>query len=188
MTGSPWRGALPRPIALALAGWGLSLAIVIGGCATLGAPGKGKEPDMLSGSVREASGKAIPFAKISVVPKAPYEDPDMRRRSFVRKKTEPLPDGARGLAVSTEGGRWEVDHVSSEDGEDLGMPGGYFYEVTVYKPGFHIWKDSVLYERGTLQVEVTLYPDTIDIEDAGNLVDTEVDDTSTGTGVTRQGE
>ena len=173
--------------------WGLALllglCVAAAGCATLSGAGKKKEEDLLSGSVRDPAGKGIPFAKISIVPQAPYEDPDLRRSPFGRKKvSEPLPEGVRGLAVSNEGGNWQMDHVSSEDGEDLGMPGGYFYEVTVYKPGYHIWKDSVLYEEGTLLVDVKLYPDTVDVEDLGNLVDTEIGDTNTGTGVTRQGE
>ncbi|MEE2829903.1 MAG: carboxypeptidase-like regulatory domain-containing protein [Myxococcota bacterium] len=161
------------------------------GCATLGSPGKKKEEDLLTGSVRDPGGRAIPFAKISVEPKAPYDNPEGNRGALRRKKQrEPLPDAVRGLAVTTEGGRWKVDHLSTEEGESLGLPGGYFYEVTVYMAGYHTWKDSVLYERGTLQVDVTLYPDTIDIEDVGNLVETDVDaeDTNTGTGVTRQGE
>ena len=99
-----------------------------------------------------------------------------------------LPEGTRGLAVTTEGGRWTIDHFSAEEGEDLALPGGYYFEITIYKLGFHVWTDSVLYEGGTLDLDVTLYPDTIDIEDVGNMVDTAYGDTNTGTGVTRQGE
>jgi len=158
-------------------------------CATTGGfGGKSKEPDALSGLVLDPEGKAIPFAKISVLPQAPIDAADLGRRPGKARSAEPLPDGSRGLAVSTEGGRWSVDHISSEEGESLGLPGGYYFEVTVYKPGYHIWKDSVLYESGTLQVDVTLYPDTIEIEDVGHLVDTVTEDTNTGTGVLRQGE
>jgi hypothetical protein len=163
----------------------LSLALV--SCATTGGKGKSKDPDMLAGLVLDPEGKAIPFAKISVVPQAPYENTDVGRGGRATT-AETLPDGARGLAVTTEGGRWVVDHISGDDGESLGMPYGYYYEVTVYKPGYHVWRDSVLFERGTLQVDVTLYPDTIDIEDIGNVIDTSVGDTNTGTGVLRQGE
>ena len=171
------------PALLALA----CLALV--SCATTGAGrGKNKEPDMLAGLVLDPEGKAIPFAKISVVPQAPYENPDAGRGGRSSATAEPLPDGARGLAVTTEGGRWVVDHISGDDGESLGMPDGYYYEVTVYKPGYHVWRDSVLFEKGTMQVDVTLYPDTIDIEDIGHVIDTSVGDTNTGTGVLRQGE
>ena len=161
--------------------------LVFSSCATTGGGKKNADPEMLAGLVLDPEGRAIPFAKISVLPQAPYEDPDARKG----KKSAPpedLPEGARGLAVTTEGGRWLVDHITGDDGADLGMPPGYYYEVTVYKPGFHIWKDSVLYEQGTLQVDVTLYPDTIDLEDIGNVVDTSLGDTNTGTGVLRQGE
>lgn len=155
--------------------------LLLAACETTGgAKGKGKEADMLSGLVLDPEGKPIPFAKISILPQAPDET--------ARNPTDPLPDGSRGLAVTTEGGRWVVDHVSDEVGTDLGMPPGYYYEVTIYKPGFHIWRDSVLYDKGTLQVDTTLYPDTIDIEDVGNLVDTSLGETNTGTGVLRQGE
>ncbi len=171
------RGILPLLLA----------ATFVAACATTGGGKRAAEADMLSGLVLDPEGRAIPFAKISVLPQAPYEDPDARRKTKNQGPTE-LPDGSRGLAVTTEGGRWVVDHVTGDDGTDLGMPGGWYYEVTVYKPGFHIWKDSVVYDRGTLQVDVTLYPDTIDIQDVGNVVDTTVGDTNTGTGVLRQGE
>ena len=170
------------PVLLAL----LSLGLLA--CATTGGgKGKANDPDMLAGLVLDPEGKAIPFAKVSVVPQAPYENPDVGRGSRA-STAEPLPDGARGLAVTTEGGRWVVDHISGDDGESLGMPDGYYYEVTVYKPGYHVWRDSVLFEKGTMQVDVTLYPDTIDIEDIGHVIDTSVGDTNTGTGVLRQGE
>lgn len=160
----------------------LAVMFFASSCATTsGGKGKGKEPDMLSGHVLDPEGKAIPFAKISVLPQAPEE-------TSGRGAAEPMPDGSRGLAVTTEGGRWVVDHISDEGGLDLGMPSGYYYEVTIYKPGFHIWRDSVLFDRGTLTVDTTLYPDTIDIEDVGNLVDTSLGETNTGTGVLRQGE
>jgi len=165
-----------------------SLLLLIAGCATTGG-GKGKtdEVPQLLGLVLDPEGKAISFAKISVLPQAPAEELDSGRGKKAAPP-EPLPDGTRGLAVTTEGGRWVVDHVSGEDGTDLGMPGPYYYEVTVYKPGYHVWKDSVLFEQGSVQVDVTLYPDSIDLEDIGNLVDTSVGDTNTGTGVLRQGE
>ncbi len=169
---------------VALAAVGL---LLFSACATTGGGKKTDDPDMLAGLVLDPEGRAIPFAKISVLPQAPYEDPDARKGKKAAAPEE-LPDGARGLAVTTEGGRWLVDHITGDDGADLGMPPGYYYEVTVYKPGFHIWKDSVLYEQGTLQVDVTLYPDTIDLEDIGNVVDTSLGDTNTGTGVLRQGE
>ena len=180
---TPFR--IPRlAIAALLAG-----SVLFAACATTGGGrGKNKEPDMLVGLVLDPEGKSIPFAKISVVPQAPSESTDVGRGGRNAAVDEPLPDGARGLAVTTEGGRWVVDHISGDDGESLGMPDGYYYEVTVYKPGFHVWKDSVLFEQGTLQVDVTLYPDTIDIEDVGHIVDTSVGDTNTGTGVLRQGE
>ncbi len=166
-----------------------ALLLLVAGCATTGGGrGKNKEPDMLVGLVLDPEGKAIPFAKVSVIPQAPYENPDAGRAGRAGADKEPLPDGSRGLAVTTEGGRWTVDHISSDLGDDLGMPDGYYYEVTVYKPGFHVWKDSVLFERGTLQIDVTLYPDTIDISDIGHVVDTTVGETNTGAGVLRQGE
>ncbi len=161
-------------------------ALLLAACATTGGRGKSKDPDMLVGLVLDPEGRAIPFAKVSVIPQAPDDSTDVGRGGS--RSTEPLPDSARGLAVTTEGGSWTVDHISGDDGESLGMPDGYYYEVTVYKPGFHVWKDSVLYERGTLQVDVTLYPDTIDIEDVGHVVDTTIGDTNTGAGVLRQGE
>jgi hypothetical protein len=167
----------------------LAALLLLAACATTGGGrGKNKEPDMLSGLVLDPEGRAIPFAKVSVVPQAPYENPDAGRVGRAGGDVEPLPEGSRGLAVTTEGGRWTVDHISGDDGESLGMPDGYYYEVTVYKPGFHVWKDSVLFERGLLQVDVTLYPDTIDIEDVGHIVDVSVGDTNTGAGVLRQGE
>ena len=158
----------------------VAAVLMASSCVTTGGgKGKGKEPDMLSGLVLDPEGKPIPFAKVSVLPQA-AED--------ASRAGEPLPEGSRGLAVTTEGGRWVVDHISDEAGVDLGMPPGFYYEVTIYKPGFHIWRDSVLFDRGTLQVDTTLYPDTIDIEDVGNLVDTTLGETNTGTGVLRQGE
>jgi hypothetical protein len=161
------------------------MLLLLPACATLGGGGlgKGKDPDMLSGVVNDPHGRPISFAKVSVVPEAVVETGKKRR-----KEPEPLPDGARGLAVTTEGGRWLVDHVSDDLGEQVGMPRNYYYEVTVYKPGFHPWKDSILFEKGTLQVDVILYPDTIDIDDIGHLMDPSIDDTNTGAGVLRQGE
>lgn len=176
------RPALARILALTSVG-----LLLISACATTGGGKKSDDPDLLSGLVLDPEGRAIPFAKISVLPQAPYDDPDAKKGRKAAA-VEPMPDGARGLAVTTEGGRWLVDHITADDGADLGMPPSYYYEVTVYKPGFHIWKDSVLYERGTLQVDVTLYPDSIDLEDIGNVVDTSLGDTNTGTGVLRQGE
>lgn len=178
MTSFPAWGRPARLVPLAAA------VALLAACATTGG-GKGKtnEPDMLSGLVLDPEGNAIAFAKVSVIPQAPASE-----TSGAPVGAAPLPDGARGLAVTTEGGRWVVDHVSGEDSASLGMPSGYYYEVTVYKPGYHLWRDSVLFEKGTLQVDVTLYPDTIDIQDVGNVVDTSLGDTNTGTGVLRQGE
>jgi len=159
----------------------LASLLLVSACVTTGGgKGKGKEPDMLSGLVLDPEGKPIPFAKVSLLPQSADES--------AQRPPDPIPDGSRGLAVTTEGGRWIVDHISDEGGLDLGLPGGFYYEVTIYKPGFHIWRDSVLFDRGTLQVDTTLYPDTIDIEDVGNLVDTSLGETNTGTGVLRQGE
>ena len=105
------------------------------------------------------------------------------------KELDAALSGGRGLAVTTEGGRWVVDHLSGPEGADLGLPTRHLYEVTVYKPGYHLWRESVVYDKGTLQVEVTLYPDAIEIEDVGNMVDTSVGETSTGAGTgPRQGE
>jgi len=170
--------ALWRPLLLGLVLLGLS------SCATLGGA-RGKQPDMLSGLVLDPEGRAVSFAKISVVVEASTD----RSGKASEGKLDPALEGARGLAVTTEGGRWVVDHLSDGDGADLGLPRKNYYEVTVYKPGFHLWKDSVLYEKGTLQVETTLYPDTIVIEDIGNMVDTSLGETNTGTGTgPRQGE
>ncbi len=166
----------------------LVLLVAIGllwtACATTGGGGKGgKKPDALAGLVLNPEGRPVAFVKVMVVPQAPASE-----ASRSGKLVEALPAGSRGLAVTTEGGRWLVDHLSDELGADLGLPRGFYYEVTVYKPGFHVWKDSVLYEKGTLDVDVTLYPDTIDVEDIGHMVDTAIGDTNTGTGVLRQGE
>jgi len=170
-----------RPLALAAL-----LAFSIGAdCATTsGARGKGKEPDMLVGLVLDAEGKPVPFAKVSVLPLSPGETVERGRGT----PPEPPPEGSRGLAVTTEGGRWVVDHISNAAGDDLGLPSGYYYEVSIYKPGYHLWRDSVLFEAGSLKLDATLYPDTISLEDIGNLVDTGVGETNTGTGVLRQGE
>jgi hypothetical protein len=155
--------------------------VLLGACATLGT-GRGKDPNVMVGLVLDPEGRAISFAKVSVVAQTAAESARPLRGDDV----DPL--GARGLAVTTEGGKWMVDHVSDDEGVDAGMPAGWYYELTVYKPGFHVWKDSVLYEKGTLKVDVTLYPDTISIEDLGNVVDTSVGDTNTGTGVLRSGQ
>ena len=155
--------------------------LLLGACATVGTGG-GKDPDLMVGLVLDPEGGAISFAKVSVVAQTAGESAKALRGDDVD------PSGARGLAVTTEGGKWVVDHVSDDAGTDAGMPGGWYYEVTVYKPGFHVWKDSVLYQKGTLKVDVTLYPDSISIEDLGSVVDTTVGDTNTGTGVLRQGQ
>lgn len=162
----------------------LGVALLGAGCALRGGPGgKGKDPDMFSGLVVDSDGRAVPFAKISILPVGEWEEAKRRKKGF-----EPPPAGSRGLAVTTEGGRWLVDHMSDDLGEDVALANDYYYEITVYKPGFHPWKDSILYERGTLQVDVTLDADAIEIEDEGHMVDTAVDDTNTGKGVLRQGE
>ena len=125
------------------------------------------------------------FAKVSVLVEAVAD----RGGEASDKEVNASLQGSRGLAVTTEGGRWVVDHLSSEAGTDLGLPRKHVYAITVYKPGFHLWKESIFYEKGTLQVEVTLYPDAIEIEDVGNMVDTSLGETSTGTGTgPRQGE
>ncbi len=160
----------------------LACALLLGACATLGGPGSNKEPDMMVGMVLDPEGNPIAFAKVSVIAETAGEN----ARPLRGDATDP--SGARGLAVTTEGGRWVVDHVSDDAGTDAGMPAGWYYEVTVYRAGYHPWKDSVLYDRGTLKVDVTLYPDTISIEDLGSVVDTSVGDTNTGTGVLRQGQ
>ena len=157
---------------------------MFGACATSSGV-RGKQPDVLSGLVLDPEGAPVSFAKISVIAESVA---DRSGSPSDKEMDSALADG-RGLAVTTEGGRWVVDHLSSPDGLDLGLPLRYFYEVTVYKPGFHIWKESVLYEKGTLQVKVTLYPDAIEIEDVGNMVDTSVGEISTGIGTgPRQGE
>ena len=162
------------------------IALLLGlcSCATLGGV-RGNQPDVLSGLVLDPEGSPVSFAKISVV----VESEADRNGAVSDKDVDPSLQASRGLAVTTEGGRWVVDHLSNQEGADLGLPRRHFYEVTVYKPGFHLWKDSVLYEKGTLQVEITLYPDAIEIEDVGNMVDTSLGETSTGTGTgPRQGE
>jgi len=162
----------------------LALALLGTGCALRGGAGKaGKDPDMVSGVVLDSDGRPVPFAKISILPVGEWEDAKRRKKGF-----EPPPAGSRGLAVTTEGGRWLVDHMSDDLGTDVALTPDYYYEITVYKPGFHPWKDSILYERGTLQLDVTLDADAIEIEDDGHMVDTTVDDTNTGKGVLRQGE
>jgi len=179
MNTRPFPGGDARTIVLVLV-----LALLGAGCALRGGAGKkGKDPDMVSGRVVDPDGRPIPFARISVLPVGEWEDAKRRKKGF-----EPPPEGSRGLAVSTEGGRWLVDHMSDDMGTDVTLTTDYYYEITVYKPGFHPWKDSILYERGTLQLDVTLEPDAIEIEDAGHMVDTGVDDTNTGKGVLRQGE
>ncbi len=153
-------------------------------CATTGGA-RGKQPDVLSGLVLDPEGNPVSFAKISVLVDSEAD----RSGNRSDKDVDEALQSSRGLAVSTEGGRWVVDHLSNKDGADLGLPRRHFYEVTVYKPGFHLWKEGVLYEKGALQVEVTLYPDKIEIEDVGNMVDTSLGETSTGTGTgPRQGE
>jgi hypothetical protein len=159
-------------------------ALPLWSCETTGGGRSARQPDSLTGLVLDPEGRAVPFAKVSVLPNAAYEDPEGRRK----KEAEPLPDNARGLAVSNESGRWVIERLADDGGADLGLPRSWYYEVTVYKAGYHLWKDSVLYEAGQLQIAVTLYADTIDLEDVGNLVDTETGDTNTGTGVVRQGE
>ena len=125
----------------------LSLATVVGApCATTGGA-KGKQPDLVAGLVLDPEGNAVPFAKVQVV--ASVDEVIDRRRA-----PEVDPTGSKGLAVTDQGGRWVVDGVSADDGTFLGLPSGWTYEVTVYKAGFHIWQDSVLYEKGTLQVGV----------------------------------
>ncbi|MBJ94285.1 MAG: hypothetical protein CMP23_07365 [Rickettsiales bacterium] len=160
------------------------MAALVLGCATTGGM-RGPQPDVLSGLVLDPEGRPVSFAKISIVPEALAD----RSGLATDQALDPVLEDSRGLAVTTEGGRWVVDHLSSPDGTDLGLPFRHFYEVTVYKPGFHLWKESALYERGTLQLEVTLYPDAIEIEDVGNMVDTSLGEASTGTGTgPRQGE
>jgi hypothetical protein len=162
----------------------LSLSLLLCSCATTSGM-RGKQPDVLSGLVLDPEGSSVSFAKISVLVEAVAD----RNGNASDKALDASLQGSRGLAVTTEGGRWVVDHLSNEDGSGLGLPRKHIYEVTVYKPGFHLWKESVLYEKGTLQVEVTLYPDAIEIEDVGNMVDTSLGETSTGTGTgPRQGE
>ena len=161
-----------------VAGMLLGLLLQASSCATTPGVG-GRQPNVLSGLVLDPEGKSVSFAKISVV----LESVAARSGNASDKELDPSLVDGRGLAVTTEGGRWVVDHLSSPEGTDLGLPLRHFYEVTVYKPGFHLWKEVVL------QVEVTLYPDAIEIEDVGNMVDTSVGETSTGTGTgPRQGE
>ena len=158
--------------------------VVFSACATTSGV-RGKQPDVLSGLVLDPEGRAVSFAKISVVAVSVVD----RGGNPSDKDVETALADGRGLAVTTEGGRWVVDHLNSADGFNLGLPLRHQYEVTVYKPGFHLWKDNVVYEKGTLQVEVTLYPDAIEIEDVGNMVDTSLGETTTGTGTgPRQGE
>ncbi len=164
---------------------GLGLAAIGTACATTSNKKKVVEPDEIRGLVLDPEGKPVAFAKVSVLPQAQGETADHG------KSTPPpvdVPPGVRGLAVTTEGGRFSIDHVSDDSGTSLGLPAGWYYEVTVYKPGFHPWKDSVLFQMGALQVDVTLYPDSISLEDIGNVVDTSAGETNTGTGVLRQGQ
>lgn len=162
----------------------LGLVVFLSGCATTSGV-RGKQPDVLSGLVLDPEGRAVSFAKISVIAESVLD----RSGQPSDKELDPALSGGRGLAVTTEGGRWVVDHLSGPEGVDLGLPMRHRYEVTVYKPGFHLWKESVAYEKGTLQVEVTLYPDAIEIEDVGNIIDTSVGETNTGAGTgPRQGE
>jgi hypothetical protein len=160
------------------------LVLFSSSCATVSGV-RGGQPDVLSGLVLDPEGSPVSFAKVSVVAESEAD----RSGNYSAKGVDASLQGSRGLAVTTEGGRWVVDHLSNEAGTDLGLPRKHYYEVTVYKPGFHLWKESVHYEKGTLQVEVTLYPDAIEIDDVGNMVDTSLGETSTGTGTgPRQGE
>ncbi len=162
----------------------VGLLLLFSACATTSGV-RGKQPDVLSGLVLDPEGRAVSFAKISVIAESVV---DRSGNPSDKELDSALAEG-RGLAVTTEGGRWVVDHLSGPEGVDLGLPTRHLYEVTVYKPGYHLWRESVVYEKGTLQVEVTLYPDAIEIEDVGNMVDTSVGETSTGAGTgPRQGE
>lgn len=161
----------------------LALLGASGSCATAGRT-KAAEPDLITGLVLDAEGSPIAFAKVAMVPTGPALSEDRKGG----ESADPLPEGARGLAVTTESGRFDIDHLSDAAGTAIGLPPSWFYEVTVYKPGYHAWKESVEFQRGTVQVDVTLYPDTISLEDLGNLVDTKLGDTNTGVGVLRQGQ
>ena len=101
--------ALWRPLLLGLVLLGLS------SCATLGGV-RGKQPDMLSGLVLDPEGRPVSFAKISVLIEASTD----RSGKVKTAKMDPAMEGSRGLAVTTEGGRWVVDHLSDGDGADLG--------------------------------------------------------------------
>jgi hypothetical protein len=162
----------------------VGMLFMVSSCATTSGI-RGIQPNVLSGLVLDPEGRSVSFAKISVIAESVLD----RSGNPSDKELDAGLSGGRGLAVTTEGGRWVVDHLSGPDGADLGLPLRHLYDVTVYKPGYHLWRESVVYEKGTLQVEVTLYPDAIEIEDVGNMVDTSVGETSTGAGTgPRQGE
>lgn len=164
----------------------LVVGLTLASCASA-TTGKGRntEPDLLTGLVLDAEGKAIPFAKVAMLPVERVPEDEVEKGVA---SPETLPTGSRGLAVTTEGGRFSIDHLSDEAGTSLNLAGGWTYEVTIYKPGYHPWKDKVTFQRGTTQLDVCLYPDTISLEDLGNLVDTKLGDTNTGVGVLRQGQ
>jgi hypothetical protein len=159
----------------------LLLLALLSACETVSGARRGTaEPNALSGLVLDPEGKPVAFARVSVQPiGAAVSD---------GSGDVVVPDGSRGLAVTTEAGRWVVDRLSDGAGAEIPVPSAWHFEVTVYKPGFHLWKDAILFDRGAQAVDVTLYPDTIEVQDAGNLVDTTLGDTNTGTGVLRQGE
>lgn len=151
----------------------MTLCFVGTGCSTT------RGPSGLRGTVVQPNGEPLPFARVRV---SLEEESGPSVEGY-----DGPPSDAKGLAVTTQDGIFEVTSLVDEAGESYELPRDSYLVIHIFKAEFHPWTETVSYEKGLLEIDALVYPDTIDIDDIGTVMDVGPD-AEGGLGVTREGE
>ena len=119
------------------------------GCATT------RSQSSIHGMVFERSGSPLAFAKVRV-----SMDPEVLPTG--PGQALPPPD-AMGLAVTGQGGTFEIKKLVDRAGAEYAIPRDTELRVQVYKARFHPWQQVVSYVQGLRAIDVMLNPDHIRI-------------------------
>jgi hypothetical protein len=72
-------------------------------------------------------------------------------------------------------GNFTIDYLRDEDGERVKLRRKTDYRVEVFKPGYHTQAVSLYYKRGeTLMEAITVVEDTIEVQDHGENLDSDL--------------
>jgi hypothetical protein len=72
-------------------------------------------------------------------------------------------------------GNFTIDYLRDEDGERVKLRRKTDYRVEVFKPGYHTQAVSLYFKRGEILMEaITVVEDTIEIQDHGENLDSDL--------------